>query len=73
MIKDPSKVSSDMVACTKNQKIWLKEHGQFGETYADVLQRLIDFWDEYHDIVMKDKQLSKGHQTFSDGKIEKNL
>ena len=48
MTKDPAKVSSDMIACTKIQKEWLKEHGKFGETFADILQRMIDYWEEGH-------------------------
>ena len=55
MTKDPSKVSVDMVACTKAQKLWLKKHGEFGETFADIIQRLIDHWEEGH----KEKMFQK--------------
>jgi hypothetical protein len=49
MTKSPELVSSDMIACTKSQKKWLMEHGKFGETYADILKRLIECWEEVHD------------------------
>lgn len=48
MTKDPKMVSADMIAIRKDQKLRLKELGKFGETWADIIERLLIFWDIGH-------------------------
>ena len=48
MPKHPDDVVNQMIAITKKQKDAMKKLGSFGESYSDIMQRLLDYWKESH-------------------------
>ena len=57
MTKKPELVASEMIALTKDQKARMKKLGVFGETYADILERLLGCWKKYgHDYLKEATQ-----------------
>jgi hypothetical protein len=48
MTKHPDDVVDKVIVCSQRQKDAMKKLGVFGESYSDIIQKLLDFWNAKH-------------------------
>lgn len=46
--KTPYQQTHTMINVSKNTRERLRQHGSFGESYDDIVVRLLDFWEKNH-------------------------